>query len=208
MPLYIADFMADTLDLEMDEIGVYFKMLCFAWARDGALPSDKRLKIMLQKSFSGFHGHTYNRIVPKLLERYFYCDAEGNWRQKRLEKELQNARKLSANGAQNVAKRWAKTSSNEANQTLNGYHGNTRARDSTITTTKSLSCELRQEPGTIQAHGQVCVLVGTPQWQAWESYYLRTRGKKPSRSTKDHPDGAWFFPTEWPPDWSSSTSEL
>jgi uncharacterized protein YdaU (DUF1376 family) len=100
MPFYVADFQIDTLELRADELGVYMVLLCLAWRREGALPSDPdALKSMVKRCLSEFHGHTFNRIVPKLLRRYFYQDAAGDWRQKRVEKELQMARKCSANAS-------------------------------------------------------------------------------------------------------------
>ncbi len=86
MPLYVADFEADTVDLETDEVGVYFKLLCLAWQRGGSFPSDEEwLRKVLKRLFAGFHGHTYNRIVPKILARYFVLEY-GQYTNKRLTK--------------------------------------------------------------------------------------------------------------------------
>jgi uncharacterized protein YdaU (DUF1376 family) len=113
MAFYVNDFQIDTLELDVDEIGCYIIMLCLCWQRKGPLPGDDSvLKKLLSRCVSGFHGHTYNRIVPKLLQRYFYRDEEGNWRQSRIEKELQKSNKLSAKQSQNVSKRWTKQEQN------------------------------------------------------------------------------------------------
>lgn len=109
MPLFVEDFLADTVDLETDEVGVYLFMILIAWKRgDGSVPGDRKiLKRVLQRHFTDFHGHTFNRIVPKLLARYFIHRADGNYYQKRVEYELQIARKLSATASQKAGKRWA-----------------------------------------------------------------------------------------------------
>lgn len=41
---------------------------------------------------------------------------------------------------------------------------------------------------------RVLVKTGTPQWKAWETHWLATRGKRPPVDN----DG-WSFPSEWPP---------
>lgn len=109
MPFYVEDFRLDTLDLGPDEIGVYFIMICLAWRRgDGSVPGDMdQLKTMLQRCLAHFHGHTFNRIVPKLLERYFQKQ-DDLWYQKRVVNELQKADKLSAKQSQIANKRWSK----------------------------------------------------------------------------------------------------
>lgn len=112
MPFYINDFRMDTLDLRTDEIGVYIVLICLAWKRgDGSLPNDMGwLKRSLKACCADFHGHTFNRIVPKLLQRYFQLRDDDKWYQPRVERELIYGLKRSANAAQNARKRWAKSS--------------------------------------------------------------------------------------------------
>ena len=107
---YPNDFRADTLDLDMDQIGAYVLLLMLAWRRDDcALPNDMGwLKKSLKSCVADFHGHTFNRIIPKLLERYFELGADDKWRNKRLTLERQKSDKLSAKQRQNVGKRWSK----------------------------------------------------------------------------------------------------
>lgn len=109
-PLYVADYLGDTPDLTVEQHGVYMLLLMTAWRRpDGALVNDQKwLKAVLPP----MHGHTYNRLVPAILERFFVLGADGKWRNGRLEKERQNADKLSAKQKQNADKRWSATSNN------------------------------------------------------------------------------------------------
>jgi uncharacterized protein YdaU (DUF1376 family) len=109
MPFYPADFQLDTLDLKPDEVGVYITMLCLAWKRgDGSVPGDLvELKAILQRMLSGFHGLTFNRIVPKLLARYFELRA-GKYYQKRVEKELRKAEEISEKQSRIARERWEK----------------------------------------------------------------------------------------------------
>jgi len=42
MPLWVADFVGDTLDLDAKEIGAYMLILMTMWGRDGYLPNDEK----------------------------------------------------------------------------------------------------------------------------------------------------------------------
>lgn len=114
MPLYVADYLADTFDLRADESGVYLTMLMLAWRRpDAGLPNDMEwLKRSLKSCLSDMHGHQFNRIVPKLLERFFTLE-DGVWTNKRLTNERQKADKWSANASENANKRWSKAKENK-----------------------------------------------------------------------------------------------
>lgn len=113
-PFYVEDFRVSTLELKTDEVGVYFTMLVLCYARGGPLPgNDEELKFMLQRQLADFHGHTYNRIVKKLLAKYFYHDDDGNWRQKRVEVELERAREFSEKQRERVTKRWVSETEKE-----------------------------------------------------------------------------------------------
>lgn len=111
MPFYIADFRAKTIDLDAAEKWTYLEMLSLAWQReDAALPADiKWLKQALKCSIANFHGHQFNRIVPKILERYWVHCADGKFRNKRLTEEYEKMAKRSTNGRQNADKRWSET---------------------------------------------------------------------------------------------------
>jgi uncharacterized protein YdaU (DUF1376 family) len=42
MPLWVADFVGDTLDLDAKEIGAYMLLLMTMWGRQGSLPNDQK----------------------------------------------------------------------------------------------------------------------------------------------------------------------
>jgi uncharacterized protein YdaU (DUF1376 family) len=114
MPLYVADYLADTLDLRADETGVYLLMLMIAWRRpDGALPNDmKWLQRALSSCARDMHGNRFNRLVPPLLERFFVLGEDDKFRNKRLTKEREKAEKFSEKQRENVNKRYADKSKN------------------------------------------------------------------------------------------------
>lgn len=114
MPLYVADYLADTLDLQVDQTGVYMLMLMISWRRpDGALPNDmKWLQRALASCASDMHGNRFNRLVPHLLERFFVLGEDGKYRNKRLTKEREKSEKFSGKQQENVKKRYAKDNKN------------------------------------------------------------------------------------------------
>ena len=115
MPVYVDDFRMDTLSLAADEIGVYFTLLCLAWRNgDGSVTGDMReLKIVLQRLFRDFHGLSFNRIVPKLLDRYFERREDGRFYQERVENELRKAEEISEKQSRNAKERWAQNNKNK-----------------------------------------------------------------------------------------------
>jgi uncharacterized protein YdaU (DUF1376 family) len=108
MPFYPADFQTSTLGLDADEIGIYMILLCLAWqSGDGTITSDMaELKKVLQRCCCNFHGLTFNRIVPKLLKRFF-VEKEGRMVQERVENELRTAREISEKQSRNSRERWS-----------------------------------------------------------------------------------------------------
>jgi uncharacterized protein YdaU (DUF1376 family) len=42
MPLWVADFVGDTLELDAKEVGAYMLILMAMWGRDGTLPNDQK----------------------------------------------------------------------------------------------------------------------------------------------------------------------
>jgi uncharacterized protein YdaU (DUF1376 family) len=147
MPFYCEDFKMDTLELGCDEIGVYFVMIMLAWTRgDGSVSGDMaELKKHLQRCFrpGSFHGLTFNRIVPKLLHKYFHRRDDGRYYQTRVEKELRIARELSKKRSRISQERWAKYNENKAiaNPIGAGLHMHTPTQTQTLSKSVSVSTQ-------------------------------------------------------------------
>ena len=107
MPLWVSDFLGDTLDLDANEIGAYMLLLMAQWNRDGgSLPDDaKKLQRVAR----------CGRNWPKVwgnISRYFKTDENGIY-SVRLRLEAQNVaakREVNAhNGARGGAAKALKT---------------------------------------------------------------------------------------------------
>jgi uncharacterized protein YdaU (DUF1376 family) len=93
MPLWVADFLADTLDLDSKEIGAYMLILMTMWQRGGTLPRDpKKLQRVAR----------VGRDWPKVwaaIEHYFDGDETSIWNA-RLRDEIDRVRAKSEAAAQ------------------------------------------------------------------------------------------------------------
>jgi len=114
LSLDMAEFNIDTIGLAADEIGVYVTLMALAWhSGDGSITGNlEELKNILRRRLDGFHGHTFNRIVPKLLKRHFSDSHNGRLVHLGVANSLQTARKRLANGRQSADKRWSNTRKN------------------------------------------------------------------------------------------------
>lgn len=112
MPLFIADYLADTQHLTRDEHGGYLLLLMAYWRNSGPLPDDdKRLAAIVKAS-----PREWKTLRPALAE--FFTIADGYWTHKRADKEIEeaaeNARKNAERAKRAAEKRWGKQSSGDA----------------------------------------------------------------------------------------------
>lgn len=82
MPLWVSDFVGDTLDLEAKEVGAYLLILMTMWGRDGYLPNDEKKLQRVARC-----GRDWPRVWAA-IEHYFTVEG-GKITQSRLMKELQ-----------------------------------------------------------------------------------------------------------------------
>lgn len=98
MPLYVADYLADTRRLSTLEHGAYI-LLIFEYWRNGRLPDDDRRLARIV----GLSEAAWAEIRDSLFEFF-----EDGWRHKRIEAELAKAESKSASARDSAEKRWAK----------------------------------------------------------------------------------------------------
>lgn len=98
MPLWVSDFLGDTLDLDAAEIGAYMLLLMAQWNRGGSsLPDDPKKLQRVARC-----GRNWPKIWGQ-IERYFERDADGIYN-KRLRLEAQNVATKRAVNAHNGAR--------------------------------------------------------------------------------------------------------
>lgn len=97
MPLWVSDFVGDTLDLDAKEIGAYMLLLMTMWGRDGYLPNDSKKLQRVARC-----GRDWPRVWASI--EHFFTVENGKVTQKRLLKELQKVASKREVNAQNGAR--------------------------------------------------------------------------------------------------------
>lgn len=90
MPMWIADYLADTTHLDCRQHGAYFLLLCAYWQKQGPLPDNDRHLAAITKSTP----HAWRAMRETLAE--FFTVSGGLWVHKRVEAELKIARETIA----------------------------------------------------------------------------------------------------------------
>ncbi len=82
MPLYIGDYLSDTMHLSLMEHGAYLMLLMAYWKKGGPLPADdKKLSAICRISISEF-----KELRPALEE--FFAERDAEWVNPRADKEI------------------------------------------------------------------------------------------------------------------------
>jgi uncharacterized protein YdaU (DUF1376 family) len=103
MPLYIADYMADTAHLTTVEHGAYLLLIMTYWQRGEALPDDdKKLSRIV-----GLQGRNWKRVRAEIEP--FFDFRDGKWTHHRIERQLQVMRSQSHANSLNGKKGGAAT---------------------------------------------------------------------------------------------------
>lgn len=87
MPLYIGDYLGDTMHLTPEQHGVYLLLIMACWRRGGLLPKD-------EAQLAGTARLTLRRwreLLPIIAP--FFIIGDDGWRNKRVNEELENAQK-------------------------------------------------------------------------------------------------------------------
>jgi len=90
MPLFTDVFISDTVHLTNEEIGIYIKLLCFAWTKNGGgIIDDARVHDRICSAFS----KREQELVSKIINEFFYLEIDkedftnNKWYNARLKKE-------------------------------------------------------------------------------------------------------------------------
>lgn len=118
MPLYIADYLADTTHLRALESGAYLHLIFHYW-QHGALPQDDRKLSAIAK----LSDREWNRLKPTLAE--FFGDG---WTHKRIDAELAKSAEISSKRSAIAKQRHSKS-----NAIAEQLHTHARAITTTVT---------------------------------------------------------------------------
>jgi len=86
MNLWIDAFNSDTCFLTNDELGIYFRLIFYAWSKEGYLPDDKEFIQTLCRDAQKPNNDKIDKIL-KLYWTYDGSDWNKGWYQKRLREE-------------------------------------------------------------------------------------------------------------------------
>lgn len=107
MPLWIGDYLADTMDLTRDLHGGYVLLLMAYWRNRGPLPDDQERLLSIMKAAPD----EWPRLKARLLDEFFMLDA-CSWHHKRADAELLkaglNRAAAKAKASRAAAARWAR----------------------------------------------------------------------------------------------------
>lgn len=99
MNLFVDSFNSDTVYLSEEELGLYMRMIFYAWTHDAYLPKDKEIIYCLPKKPN-------DALVNKILKLFWTEDDRGFY-QKRLLKEYEYAMEVSFKASESAKKRYA-----------------------------------------------------------------------------------------------------
>jgi len=99
MNLFVDAFNSDTVYFSEEELGLYMRMIFYAWTHDAYLPKDKEIIYCLPKKPN-------DALVDKILKLFWTEDDKGYF-QKRMLKEYNYAMEVSNRASENAKKRYA-----------------------------------------------------------------------------------------------------
>ena len=98
MNLFVDAFNSDTVYLSEEELGLYMRMIFYAWTHDAYLPKDKDIIYCLPKKPN-------DALVDKILKLFWTEDDKGFY-QKRMLKEYNYAMEVSNKAVKSAEARW------------------------------------------------------------------------------------------------------
>ena len=89
MPLYVADYLRDTMHLTTEQHGAYLMLIMGAWTRGGVLPADDGQLGAIAR----LPAPAWRKAKPVVMA--FFTAGQGGWTHKRIAAELEKAQRLS-----------------------------------------------------------------------------------------------------------------
>tara|TARA_R110002020_G_scaffold380046_1_gene591253 strand:+ start:1023 stop:1823 length:801 start_codon:yes stop_codon:yes gene_type:complete len=127
MNLFVDAFNSDTSFLTEEELGMYLRLIFYAWTHNAELPKNKDILYNLPKVKN-------DALVDKIL-KLFFTEEEDCYIQKRLLKEYNYAMEVSNKASQSAKSRYANAERTQSERTA------TITKTNTITNTKGIYIE-------------------------------------------------------------------
>lgn len=113
MPLYVSDYLSDTMHLNTEQHGAYLLLLMAAWKSEARLPNDsEQLQAICRLSPAKWKAN------ESVLKRFFYITPEywiNNRLREEMEKAIKNTEAKAASGAKGAIARWQTKGKSMAN---------------------------------------------------------------------------------------------
>jgi uncharacterized protein YdaU (DUF1376 family) len=220
MPLYIADYLADTAHLRAAESGAYLHLIMHYWRR-GSLPADDGALARVAKMTLDEW-----RVVRPTIQAFF----TDGWKHGRIEFELTEAARIlaqtkaagKASGQARRTAKWQPKTNGRSSMIKQQHQSLAQGRPKQHANGRPTECERLQPPSRIiktrararesggpsvlkeeseaRKEKRARVKMDTPQWDAWQAHLKAHKGK----GSPYDKQGGWYFPTEWPPGYQPS----
>ena len=202
LPLYVADYLADTTRLTTEQHGAYLLLIMDYW-RNGPPPDDDNVLAQI----TGLHLRRWK--THRSAIQTFFTILDGKWRQKRLDKEVGKAKSVVAQRSQagkaSANKRWGNRGHNEnGNEGINDYEADEQRKnapsqltgiaDAKASAPKEVNSDLKNQP---LIPGSLCLTEGTTRarvakpepvtaetWLAYSEAYRARYGVDPVRNAR------------------------
>lgn len=184
MPLYVADYRADTAHLGALEHGIYLLLIMHYW-QTGSLPDDEVLLARIASASTS----EWKRAKP-LIEPFF----EPGWKHRRIEKELAKAADITSKRRASAEQMHRNRDANahasaEQKHTQSPSHSPSQSED----IKKSIKAKSEEPPrhglATQKHGGRVYIQKGTAEWTAYAEDYRLAHGTEPACNSHG---GKWF----------------
>ena len=191
-PFYWGDYSSKTFDLTQGQHGAYMLFLRHIYAEGTPIPDEQRYSIA--KALLKQEQETADLV----LARYFIKEGSGWVNSRALEviQEAENKHYRRVIAAQKPRKQCYSNDKAMPEQ---------RSSNALATITRTI---LKKGPSVLkeerngQMAGKFALDENSEAFKAWEAYWLKTKGKRPTRADirlESKIIRGWYFPTEWPP---------
>lgn len=168
MPFFIGDYLADTMHLSTEHHGAYILLIFAYWRAGGPIPDNN-------ESLAATCRIAYERwlVIRPIIEQFFIVK-RGFWRHKRIDHEMNKARKLQNSlkerGKSGAAARWAKDATANATANAQAMRADAPSHSPLPTTTTKSTTSAPSAKIALDAEG-IWRNVSQDQLKLWHNAY-------------------------------------